>query len=367
MNRTVNIMEGRRSRRLLSLRLGLIAAVIAMLFVLPSVEPLLEQAFAQDAPPSNYTPPTPPTPLTPQGGDDPGSRADEALSAEESDGASDGESSSTSDTGDSPRVELLELLVQGGELMWPIFAMSLLVVTFGVERLLGLRTRRVLPQGLVRKIRELLVSPERNVALDKIQRCCEYYPSASSNVIRSVLRRAGRPASEVAHAVSESCDREAARLYANVRWLSLAAGVTPLLGLLGTVWGMIQAFFATANLPAGANKADYLAEGIYVALVTTFAGLAVAIPASVLAHMFEGRIQRLFRDLDELLEDLVPYLETAPLAPPVVAYDSSSAGSASSYATHGSPEDASTTRSPVYGDSSSSPPLLTPAPPNSQY
>jgi biopolymer transport protein ExbB len=72
---------------------------------------------------------------------------------------------------------------------------------------------------------------------------------------------------------------------------------------------MIQAFFETANLQPGANRADYLAEGIYKALVTTFAGLSVAIPAAILAHMFEGRIQRLFRELDGYVAKLLPQLE----------------------------------------------------------
>ena len=60
------------------------------------------------------------------------------------------------------------------------------------------------------------------------------------------------------------------------------------MGLLGTVWGMIRAFHDTAQLAPGQNKADYLAEGIYVALVTTLAGLAVAIPAAIFSHYFEG-------------------------------------------------------------------------------
>ena len=72
---------------------------------------------------------------------------------------------------------------------------------------------------------------------------------------------------------------------------------------------MFGPFFHTANLPTGANKAEFLANGIYVALVTTFAGLAVAIPAAVLAHWFEGRIQSLFRELDETLLGLMPQLE----------------------------------------------------------
>ena len=128
-------------------------------------------------------------------------------------------------------------------------------------------------------------------------------------MIKTMLLKVGRPHTELEHAVSEANEREAARLYANVRWLSLSAGVAPLLGLLGTVWGMILAFFRTTHLPLGANKADFLADGIYVALLTTFAGLSVAIPAAVLAHLYEGRIQKLFRELDETLLGLMPQLE----------------------------------------------------------
>jgi biopolymer transport protein ExbB len=124
-----------------------------------------------------------------------------------------------------------------------------------------------------------------------------------------MLLKLGRPHAEVEHAVAEATERAAARLYANVRTLNLAAAISPLLGLLGTVWGMIKAFMATASMPLGANKAEHLAEGIYTALVTTFAGLAVAIPAAVLAHLFEGQIQARLRDVDQLLLSLLPQVE----------------------------------------------------------
>jgi len=124
-----------------------------------------------------------------------------------------------------------------------------------------------------------------------------------------MLLKVGRPQSEIEHAVIEASEREADRLYSNVRTLNLAAAVTPLLGLLGTVLGMIQAFFVTANMEEKANKAEQLASGIYVALVTTFAGLAVAIPAAVFAHLLEGRIQSLLRDIDDLLFNLLPQVE----------------------------------------------------------
>ncbi len=206
------------------------------------------------------------------------------------------------------KINLLELLAKGGRLMWPIAFMSLMVVAFGAERMLGLRRRKVLPPELIGGLDKLAEQPG---GLDprKAYQLCQQFPSSAASVVKKMLLKVGRPQTELEHTVSEAADREAARLYVNVRWLSLAAGISPLLGLLGTVWGMIQAFFATANLPVGANKAEHLAEGIYVALVTTFAGLSVAIPAAILAHWFEGRIQKLFRDLDETLLGLMPRLE----------------------------------------------------------
>jgi biopolymer transport protein ExbB len=124
-----------------------------------------------------------------------------------------------------------------------------------------------------------------------------------------MLLKIGRPHSEVEHAVAEASEREAERLYGSVRWLNLIAAVAPLTGLLGTVWGMIRAFYDTTHLAAGQNKAEFLAQGIYVALVTTLGGLAVAIPAAVCAHYFEGRVIKLFHEIDELLFNLMPQVE----------------------------------------------------------
>jgi biopolymer transport protein ExbB len=203
---------------------------------------------------------------------------------------------------------LLEMFFKGGILMWPILAMSFLVVIFGCERWIGLRRRRVIPPQLVRQLRDL--STKTGELDPKLAyKLCMQYPSAAATVLKAVLLKLGRPHSEVEAAMKDASDREANRLFSNVRPISLAATVAPLLGLLGTVAGMIDAFFVTANLEAGANKAQQLAGGIYIALVTTFAGLVVAIPAVMIAHYFEGRIQRLFRDIDELLFNLLPHLE----------------------------------------------------------
>lgn len=205
-------------------------------------------------------------------------------------------------------INVFRLLVQGGYFMLPIVLMSLVVVTFAIERFLGMRKSRVLPDAMVVALGQLGGSPG---GFDPRQayRICQQFPSAASTVVRAMLLKVGRPHSEVEHAVAEASEREAARMYAHVRWLNLAATITPLLGLLGTVWGMIRAFHDTTQLTPGQNKADYLAEGIYIALVTTLSGLSVAIPAAILSHFFEGRIQNLFHEIDELLLSLMPQVE----------------------------------------------------------
>jgi len=206
------------------------------------------------------------------------------------------------------QINYLELLAAGGFMMWPIAALSLLVVTFGIERTLGLRRHKVLPPELIDGLGKL-AGKKGGLDPRRAYRLCQQFPSAAANVIKTMLLKVGRPHAELEHAVTEANDREAARLYANVRWLSLGAGIAPLLGLLGTVLGMIQAFIATAEMTPGQSKSEALAKGIYEALVTTATGLAVAIPAAVLAHWFEGRIQKLFRELDETLLGIMPQLE----------------------------------------------------------
>lgn len=208
---------------------------------------------------------------------------------------------------DAPSLQVLDLLTKGGWLMLPILLMSILVVAIGVERTLGLRESRILPTQLVRDLGRLAESK----VFDPRQayQLCQRYPSSAARVVRAMLLKVGRPHNEVEKTVADACQRESDTLYSNVRTLNLAASVTPLLGLLGTVWGMIQAFFVTANMPDASNKGEALAQGIYVALVTTFAGLAVAIPAAVLAHMFEGRILRLLHQVENLAASLLPQVE----------------------------------------------------------
>lgn len=205
-------------------------------------------------------------------------------------------------------VSLFTLFWSAGWWLLPLAVMLVMVITVTIERALALRRSRVLPSELIVAIGQLGNS---KTGFDPRQayRICQQYPSAASTVIRAMLLKVGRPHSEVEHAVSEASEREADRMYANVRWLTLTAAVAPLFGLTGTVWGMIVAFHGTTTLSPLDNPAEVLATGIYTALVTTLGGLLIAIPAAIAAHWFEGRIQSLFHQIDELLFNLLPQVE----------------------------------------------------------
>ena len=205
-------------------------------------------------------------------------------------------------------INLFELFIAGGIFMIPITGMSVLAVTMAIERLLGLRTQRVLPRGLVSGLGQLAAA-EGRFDPKQAYRLCQQFPSAAASVVRVMLLKVGRPLPEIESAIAHTSQREADRLYANVRWLNLAASLSTLLGLIGTIQGMIMAFHRLTYIDASADRTSALADGIYTALVTTFAGLAVAIPALLASHYFEGRILNLFHQIDELTFNLLPLLE----------------------------------------------------------
>ena len=205
-------------------------------------------------------------------------------------------------------LNLFELLKRGGWFMFPLGLLSIMVVALAIERSLALREEKILPPQLVRE-HGALCRQEEGFDPRVAFRACQVHPSAASRVLRVMLLKAGRPQSEVEHAISEAAEREATKLQSTVSWLTLAAAVAPLIGLLGTVWGMIQAFYDTTQLVPGQNKAEILAQGIYTALVTTLSGLIIAIPSAVLAHYFDNRIVGWFHKIEELAASLTPMME----------------------------------------------------------
>jgi biopolymer transport protein ExbB len=205
-------------------------------------------------------------------------------------------------------LDFLSLLLKGGWFMVPIAVVSVLAFTLIIERSFGLRRGQLLPRRLVKSLGRLARDSE-SVDPRTMNTVCLEHPSSASKVIRSMLLKVGRPTSEMQASATEVLQREAEKAHASVRWLNFAAAVAPLLGLLGTVWGLIQAFHDMTQLSPTQNRAEYLGRGIYEALVTTLAGLIVAIPAALFAHYFEGRITRIFGEIEEILFALIPKFE----------------------------------------------------------
>ena len=232
---------------------------------------------------------------------------DRDLNSLERSAAINRETANPGTTAAKPGIDFFTLLVQGGVFMIPIGIVSVVVVTIVFDRLIGLRTGRLIPGKLRRTLVQL--NRQGDLSPNELYQACGDSRSALANVMRNVSLYAGRPLKDLQTVAQETAQIEADRAYSNVRWLNLAAGVAPLLGLLGTVWGLIRAFHDTTQLTAGQNRADFLAVGIYEALVTTLAGLMVAIPAAVASHYFEGRVTKIFGTISEIASGMLVRLE----------------------------------------------------------
>jgi len=138
-------------------------------------------------------------------------------------------------------IDILALAFAGGIFMIPITGMSILAATMTIERFIGLRKERVLPEGLVTGLGSL-GGAQGSFDPRKAYRLCQQFPSAAANVIRAMLLKVGRPISEIESTAAQASQREADKLYTNVKWINMSAGVSTMLGLIGTIQGMILAF-----------------------------------------------------------------------------------------------------------------------------
>ncbi len=190
------------------------------------------------------------------------------------------------------KASLVEVVFAGG---WPGLAIVLLLVALSItaaylafDQLISLRRDRMIPDQLAANVRKLVQAGQYQQALQ----LCQNRPSVLSFVIASGLGEIEGGWSAVESAMEESLAEQAARIYRKIEYLSVIGNLAPMVGLLGTVTGMIFAFqqVATTNGTAGAGD---LAEGIYQALVTTVGGLLVAIPALGVFAILRNRVDEL--------------------------------------------------------------------------
>lgn len=196
-----------------------------------------------------------------------------------------------------PTKNLLGVIRDGGPLMMPIAFCSFILLVFVFERAVSLRRGRVIPGPFVRRFLDQL--REEQLDRDAALQLCQKNRSPVAEVFAAAVAKWGRPSVEVEQAIIDAGERVTNGLRRYLRLFNGISTICPLLGLLGTVLGMIRAFNAIATADA-MGRPEMLAAGISQALLTTAAGLSVAIPALIAYLFFVGRVDRLIIDIDAL-------------------------------------------------------------------
>lgn len=209
-----------------------------------------------------------------------------------------------------PERTLLEWFFDGGVFMYPIALCSVLAVAIIIERLLTLQRGRVAPAGFLPGLKSTMRDLNRDREREAGLAYARPQDHALARVIAAGIKRAPRGVEAMERAMEDQGGSEAVKLRRNMRFLYAIASVSTLLGLIGTIQGMIQAFQAAEVV--GTGKFGPLAKGIYVALITTFAGLLVAIPVTVAYYFLAGRIERLVSVLNDEAGDFVDHYAGGP-------------------------------------------------------
>ena len=204
-----------------------------------------------------------------------------------------------------------EFFTAGGMLMWPILGCSVVVAGLALERYLSLRAGRVLPQVVVDAVEQCV-----HGRAEVIEAGIAEANAPAARVLAAGLRRRGFPLADVEKAMEDRLAEESALLRGNVRGITLMAAVAPLLGLLGTVMGIADAFAAVERTGLGKVESnEALAAGIKVALYTTIFGLFVAIPATLLASHLQARARRLIARVGRAVSPAIEALAQRPASP----------------------------------------------------
>ncbi|MCA8986991.1 MAG: MotA/TolQ/ExbB proton channel family protein [Planctomycetaceae bacterium] len=184
----------------------------------------------------------------------------------------------------------------------PFGIATLISLWFSTERLVVLRRARVIPKPFVERflhhLREGTIDPVEALEL------CDENGSPVAQIFEHGVRKWGKPSVEVEQAIIDGGERQISQMRKNLRVMNGVATVSPLIGLLGTVWGMIDAFNGIAGSDAMGSP-EKLAAGIALALLTTAAGLLVAIPSMIIYMYLSGRVDRLVMDMDTLAQEVV--------------------------------------------------------------
>lgn len=202
-------------------------------------------------------------------------------------------------------MSFFEILQQGGLLMIPLFILSVLAIYVIAERWRTLENSRMDVNTMLNNIESLLKSGSQHRAVQY----CEEFDKPLARILKSGIRRLGRPIRDIEDAIHNAGKKEIYSLENRMNWLATIAGVAPLIGFTGTVTGMIRAFMDIQSLQGNVNP-SVLAGGIWEALITTATGLIVGIIAYGFYNFLLGKINRMVFELENASADFVDLLQT---------------------------------------------------------
>lgn len=198
---------------------------------------------------------------------------------------------------------LLDLFLKGGPVMWPILICSIIALAVFIERLWVLQRKKVIPPTLFANVKGLVDKGK----ISEARTLCDANNSSIAKVLSSVLNTGYTTKIELKEAVEDAGKREIRLLEKRVGILGVIAGVGPLLGLFGTVTGMVQTFQVISVI--GTGDAGKLAGGISEALITTEFGLFVAIPALVAHKICTSKAESLTYEMEQSAFKIISLLK----------------------------------------------------------
>jgi biopolymer transport protein ExbB len=248
-----------------------------------------------------------------------GQAPEEAVPAEEADVAAEGPAEQSNEAAEASG-GLWSVLAAGGPIGLVIIGLSIGAAALVIEHIMTIRASVLMPPGLSDDVQQLVTRGHLPAAHQR----CQQQPSFLAFVLAAGLTETDGGWPAVEKALEDATAEQSARLYRKIEYLSVIGNIAPMLGLLGTVIGMIFAFREVAATQGAARAAD-LAEGIYLALVTTVEGLVVAIPSLAAFAVFRNRVDHLSAEVAYVAQHVFTPIKrgrakggaSAPVPPPV--------------------------------------------------
>lgn len=204
---------------------------------------------------------------------------------------------------EAPQLSIWELCIEGGWIMLPLALLAVISIYIFFERAFVIYKASRLDDTFMKRIKDYIHEGEIESAIN----LCKSTSSPYARLIAKGISRIGRPMNDVLVAIENTGNLEIAALSKGLPWLATTAAGAPMLGFLGTVIGMVQAFFAIASSGNAASIGDF-AGGIYTALVTTVAGLVVGIIALFAYNYLVARINKVMNLMEARTMDFMDLL-----------------------------------------------------------